>query len=479
MDILFYNPPFKGRFSRTSRSPAIAKGGTLYFPIWLAYAAGLAERDGNRVTLIDAPAGNIDQSETITKLNGAVPELIVIDTSTPSIFNDIQIAEELKRYFPNSFLTLVGTHPSALPEECLQIGQAIDAVAVGEYDHTICELAKCLNNNSPLESVDGLVFRKNGGIIKNNFRKRIENLDELPFVSSVYKKHLSFKDYFFAAANYPMVMIMTGRGCPHSCFFCVYPQVFHSRFYRVRSPEDVVDEFEYILNNFEGIKEIGIEDDCFTANPKRVRAICNLIIERKLKINWYCNVRADVDYTLLKLMHKAGCRLVTVGFESGCQHVLDNMDKNITVEQYYRFAKDAKRSGLLVHGCIMTGNPGDNRETLAESYDFAKKINCDSMQFYPLYVYPGTRAWDWAKTNGYLKTEDFKEWLTDEGFHNCVIDIPDFSSEEMVFWCDYYLKKYHFRPVYIAQKILQLVRSPSEGVRSIKSGWTFLKNRMS
>jgi len=95
----------------------------------------------------------------------------------------------------------------------------------------------------------------------------------------------------------------------------------------------------------------------------------------------------------MKLMKQAGCRLVTVGFESGSQNILDNMHKGERVEQYYRFARDAKKAGILVHGCIMVGNPGDTRETLAESYEFAKKISCDSMQFYPLYVYPGTEAW--------------------------------------------------------------------------------------
>ncbi|MDP7422524.1 MAG: radical SAM protein, partial [bacterium] len=340
--------------------------------------------------------------------------LIVVDTSTPSIYSDIAVGAELKNEFPNSFVVLVGTHPSALPEKTLQVNSTIDAVAVGEYDYTIRDLAEALRNKTVLDSIPGLVFRKNRAVRVNPPREKIKNLDDLPFVSSVYKQHLNPRDYFFAAADYPMTMIITGRGCPFKCHFCVYPQVFHSRRYRVRSAENVVAEFEYITENLPEVKEVGIEDDCFSANRKHVREICELLIERKNRLKWYCNVRGDVEYDLLKLMKRAGCRLVTVGFESGVQDILDNMHKGEQLERYYRFARDAAKAGLLVHGCIMVGNPGDTRETLAKSYEFARKINCDSMQFYPVYVYPGTEAYDWAVEKGYLKTTDFDQWVTED-----------------------------------------------------------------
>lgn len=473
MNILFLNPPFIGRFSRTSRSPAVTKGGTLYYPIWLAYAAGVAEKEGHEIQFYDAPAEGLSIDSVFGRMDGFVPNMVVVDTSTPSIYSDVETARKIKARFPNVFTILVGTHPSALPEETIGIDDQVDAVAVGEYEYTIRDLAHSIERGLPLEGVEGLVFRQNGSIVRNKEREKIKNLDEIPFVSSVYKKQLNVENYFFAAANYPMVMIMTGRGCPYRCFFCVYPQVFHGRFYRVRSPENVVDEFEYIVNNFPEVKEVGIEDDCFTANPRRVKRICELLIERGLKIKWYCNVRGDLDYSLMKLMNEAGCRLVTVGFESGCQHILDNMHKDETVERYYKFAEDAKRAGILVHGCIMVGNPGDTKETLARSYEFAKKINCDSMQFYPLYVYPGTEAYNWAQENNFLTTSDFSEWLTRDGLHNCVLNTPELSSDEMVSLCDYYLKKYHLRPNYLIMKLLQAAKSPSEGCRSLKSAKAF------
>ena len=111
-------------------------------------------------------------------------------------------------------------------------------------------------------------------------------------------------------------------------------------------------------------------------NIIKFKKICDLLIKRDIHIPWYCNVRGDLDYSLLKSMKKAGCRLVTVGFESGCQEVLNNINKGEKVERYYQFAKDAHKAGILVHGCIMAGNPGDSKGTLAKSYAFAKKINC-------------------------------------------------------------------------------------------------------
>ncbi|MCP5003095.1 MAG: B12-binding domain-containing radical SAM protein, partial [Planctomycetes bacterium] len=284
MNILFLNPPFIGRFSRTSRSPAVTKGGTLYYPIWLAYAAGVSECAGHNVMLVDAPAEDLDLEQTFDRLGAFVPDLIVVDTSTPSIYSDIHVTENIKEKFPDTFSILVGTHPSALPEDTLGLSNDVDAVATGEYDYTIRDLANAIENKCPLANVGGIVFRDGHTLVKNKNREKIENLDEVPFVSSVYKKHLHHRNYFFAAANYPMVMTITGRGCPFKCFFCVYPQVFHGRRYRTRSAENVVDEFEYIIGNFPGIGEIGIEDDCFTANRGHAREICELLIKRRIKI---------------------------------------------------------------------------------------------------------------------------------------------------------------------------------------------------
>ena len=134
MNVLVLNPPFKGRFSRTSRSPAVTLGGTIYYPFWLAYAAGVLEQNGFAASLIDAPAQGLSVDDVLARAKDSPPQLIVVDTSTPSIYSDVQVAEKLKENFPGSFVTLVGTHPSALPEATLALSEKVDAVAVGEYE---------------------------------------------------------------------------------------------------------------------------------------------------------------------------------------------------------------------------------------------------------------------------------------------------------------------------------------------------------
>jgi radical SAM superfamily enzyme YgiQ (UPF0313 family) len=285
---------------------------------------------------------------------------------------------------------------------------------------------------------------------------------------------LNVRDYYFAAARYPMVMTMTGRGCPNRCGFCVYPQTFHGRRYRFRSPENVADEFAWVVRHLPRVREIGIEDDTFTADRARSREICEALLRRRIRIPWYCNVRPDVDLETLRLMKRAGCRLVTVGFESGDPTVLGAMNKGVAPETSLRFAADARRAGLLVHGCLVLGYPGETRESIRESLRFARALRCDSMQFYPLFAYPGTEAYALAKAAGLLETEDYRRWVTAEGYHDCVIHLPGGTSRELAAICDQAYRNYHLRPGYIGRKFLQGLAHPEEGIRTLRSGRKYL-----
>ena len=474
MKVLLLNPPFKtecGRFSRTSRSPAITKSGTLYFPFWLAYATGVLEDDGFKVKFLDAPASGLSREDVLRQIINFSPDMVVVDTSTPSINSDLEIASTIKRHLENVYVVVVGTHPSALPEETLEYAPEVDGVCVGEYDYTLRDLARCIERKADPASVSGLYLRKNEKIIATGDREKIRDLDTLPFVSRVYKKHLDYRNYFFAAATYPMVMIITGRGCPFRCFFCVYPQTFHGNRYRLRSATNVVQEFEYILENFPGIQSIGIEDDTFTAKPSRVVEICKALIDRRInkRISWWANTRVNLELDVMKLMKKAGCRLVIPGFESGCQEILEGMNKGISIEQSFHFMKDAKKAGLLVHGCFMVGNPGETKETMERTLKFAKQLNPDNAQFFPLIPYPGTKAYQWAKSNGFLVEEDFSHWVTEEGLHQCVIRTKDLSNEEILDFCDKARREFYLRPSYLARKFMQSICSFQEARRNLKS----------
>lgn len=475
MKILVLNPPFIGRFSRAQRSPAVTKSGTLYYPVWLAYATGVLEKNGFEVKLIDASAQGLKSEDVFKIAKDFDPRLIVVGTSTPSIYNDVKITSELKRQLPNSFNTLVGTHVSALPDETLNLDKKIDAIARGEYDYTIRDLAIALNRKSDLNNVLGLSFRKEGTIVHNPERPKITQVDEIPFVSSIYKKHLNIKDYFFAASNYPEVQIFTARGCPFRCFFCVYPQIMHGHTYRPRSPQNVVDEFEFIANNLPEVKEIVIEDDTFTVDKERVAQICNLLIEKKIKLKWNANVRADLDLATMKKMKQAGCHLIIVGFETAEQAILNNIRKGFKVEQIEEFFKNSKKAGLLVHAAFMAGNPGETEETLNKTLKLAKHLMPDTVQFFPLMVYPGTEAFKWAKEKGFLRMTNYADWLTGEGLHNCLIDLPNLKAEKLVSWCDKARRQYYLSPRYLFYKFKQIIRHPQELRRTFKAVHQFKK----
>lgn len=483
MQILLLNPPFKteyGKFSRDQRSPAITKSGTLYYPVWLAYATGILEKFGYNAKLVDSCAELLSFEKTLALIQTYKPNVVVLNTSTPSIWSDIKFAEKVKCHLPNCFIICVGTHPSALPEETMALSNAIDVIARREYDYTILEIVKALGNNKEISNILGITYRdKNTGkCLSNPDRPLIENLDELPFAAEVYKRHLNINNYFFAAAEYPMVMIFTGRGCPNNCFFCVYPQVFHGRdSYRLRSPENVVAEFEYILTNFPEVKAIGIEDDTFTADISRARQICNLLIEKGInkKISWWVNARVNLDYATMKLMKEAGCNLLIAGFESGNQTVLNGMHKGISLEQSKEYVENAKKAGLRIHGCFMVGNPGETKQTMEETLAMALQLNTDTAQFFPLMVYPGTEAFEWARKNNLLTTEDYSQWVTEEGLHNCVICTKDQTNKELVKFCDQARRKYYLRPQYIITKIIQSMGNSNERKRILKSAKRFVK----
>ncbi len=479
--ILFLNPPFLPNFSRASRSPAVAKSATLYYPIFLAYATGAAEAEGFETLLLDAPAMELDLTAVVERARTWKPDLCVIDTSTPSIENDARVAVELKNA-TGARICLVGTHVSALPNESLQLSPLLDYAAVREYDYTVRDLARLLcRSKEPAErdlrGIPGLAYRWGESIRFTGERPYIENLDALPFVSRIYKKHLSnhIHRYFYGSTRFPVMTILSGRGCPYACSYCVYPQNLVGHKYRFRSVENVVDEMEFIGKAFPQVREIFLEDDTLTVNRDRCRSLAAEIRRRGLKLTWTTNSRADADFQTLRELKLAGLRLVCVGFESGDQAVLDGIGKKITVEQMKRFAKNARKAGVMVHGCFLVGSKGESRETLKKTLDLALTLRPDTAQFYPIMVYPGTKAFQWAKDNGYIQAKQWRDWLTAEGLHNSVVSNPELPSEELVRFCDHARRRFYLRPRYLGSKLLQVIGRPREAKRVFRSARTFLR----
>ena len=486
MKIVTLNPPYFPMFSRASRSPAVTKSSTLYYPFFLSYATGVLEDDGFDVTLIDAPGAKLDRQATIEKIEALKPEIVFCETCTPSIENDLEVMKEIKEAGV-PMVVAVGTHVSALPEEVLSQNPFVDVVCRHEYEYIVRDLANKIRSADyadyaemglDLSGIKGISYRCNGRICHNEDRPHIDNLDELPFVSRVYRDHLRphINSYFYGANLHPVVSILSGRGCPHRCAYCVYPQTMMGHRYRLRSVGNVVDELEFISRELPEVKEIFLEDDTLTVDKKRAMAISQEIIDRGLRIIWSTNSRADADYETMRIMHKSGCRLLCVGFESGSQEILDKLQKHIIRDNYFKFRDDARRAGLLIHGCFMYGNDGETKETMRQTLELAKELNCDTAQFYPIMVYPGTRAYDDYKKMGYITAHSYREWLTPDGQHNCVISLPNISKEDLVAFCDQSRREFYLRPRYILSKVRQIFSHPRETKRILRASGTLMKH---
>ena len=471
MKIIYLNGPYrKLPYSRSSRTPAVTKSGTIYYPIWLAYAAGLARRKSDfDVRLLDAVAQKWDHAQLIDFLKIAPPHLVFCDTSTPSIYEDLATAAAIKESFSHCRVVLVGTHATALPVQLLNADHRIDAVIRGEYDLTALELAWALDQNRSWQSVPGITLRQNDESIHTPDRDLIDDLDQFPFAAETYRDFLRLEDYFFAAAQYPMVMTVTSRGCPHRCWWCLYPQVMHRGRFRTRSGKNVADEFAYLSRELPHVREVGIEDDLFTADKKRLREICRLLIAQNNKLNFWCDTRVDLDYETMRLMKAAGCRLLIAGFETASQTILDTIDKGTQVDQAFEFMAHARRARLLVHGCFVLGNPGETPATMQDTLNLAKKLDPDTVQFFPMIVYPGTRMYQWAKDNRCLRTEDFNHWLTPDGLHNFVVDLPGLPGHEVLRFCDYARRRFYLRKKYVVRKLTQSLSDRHEARRNLKA----------
>ena len=478
MKIYLLNPPFVENFVRCGRWQGVAaRGGTLYYPIWLAYAAGVLEKQGHTIRLVDAPAwkwGREEVKEDARKFN---PALIIADSNFSSLRNDGDVAKLLKDV-TGAVSVLVGPPVSQFSERVLA-NDGVDIAARLEYDFTVRDIAEAVEGGVSFEDINGISYKENGRITHNPDREFItsEELDRIPFVSRVCKEHLNIQDYFLGHTLYPMVQIFTGRGCPNQCTFCAWPETLMGRKHRVRSVENVVDELEYITKELPEVKEIFIEDDTFTIDRQRIREVCSEIGQRGLDIAWSCNARANLDYETMRVMKEAGCRLLDVGYESGSDVILRNIKKGITTSDSRRFTKDAKRARLMILADLIFGMPGETKETAEQTIRFVKEIKPNIVQFSVATPIPGTEFYDYVKENGFLLVDDLEESLDEDGFQKCIVSYPEFTERDVENYVDRALREYYLSPSYIPVVIKNVMRKNGvhELMGVVKSAKVFLK----
>ena len=433
MRTLFLNPPsFEGFDGGAgSRWPASREIESYWYPVWLCYPAGMLADS----KVVDAPPHKVSIEQTVQMAKDF--ELLVLFTSTPGFHVDVKIAEMMKDVNSKLKIAFVGPPVTVEPDKAFHDTTAVDFIVRKEFDHQIAGFAQ----GKPLSELPGVSYRKNGGVVHNPDGGVIENLDELPWVTKVYKRDLDFRRYNVPFLLNPFVAFYTSRGCPAMCTFCLWPQTHSGHRWRLRSVQDIANECRYTLENFPGLKEIFFDDDTFNYKKDRTVELCKEL--KKLNFTWSCTSRVTTDYETLKAMKEAGCRLLIVGYESGDAQILKNIKKGATVDMAQRFTANAHKLGLTIHGDFIVGLPGESRTTLRNTIDFAKRLDLATLQVSIAHPYPGTEFFDYVKNNGLITLDS----MTDESGHQLPnIVYPGLDRGELVEWVERFYGEYYFRP---------------------------------
>jgi len=450
MKIIYINPPYGDNFVRSARWAAKSRGRVQRHPEQALIQIAVLEAAGHQCKFIDGAALNLTKDNISAQIKDFQPELVIIHTTTPSIYSDIDYAKSAKQIV-DCKAVLVGAHASAEPDDCFRIAEGtVNFIIRGEVEYSLRDIATQI----PAAEIKGISFWQDGNIIHNPDRAPLD-VNELPFPAWQYVDPRWYQD---GGKLFPFLTLYSGRGCFGMCTYCRETSVVNGRRMRMRDPKLVVNEMEYDLRLFPYLKEIMFETDTFTAVKSHVEGVCNEIIRCNLhkKISWSCNARVDIDLTLLPLMKKAGCRMLMVGFEFGTNAQLDSVKKGTTIEQSKAFAKEAHRLGFTIHGCFMIGAPGETAESAQATINFAKSLPLDTIQVSGIAVYPGTELYTWAKENGFLTAKDWTEWVNADHEQVTILSYPQFSKEQIDLYIDKALKEFYLRPAQIAKMILKL-----------------------
>ncbi len=395
----------------------------IYFPLGLGYIASVLRDGGHDVTFVDPEAHGQTYSDLERILTEIEPGLVGIGCSTPNFAVALKIAG-IARKCTKAKICVGGVHVSALPKETLRDNDILDFVVMGEGEYTLLELA---GGVSP-SKIKGIARRVGKKVVINPPRPFIEDVDSIPFPARDLADMDKYRPAAYVGMGKKSATMITSRGCPSRCTFCASHLTLGNRF-RPRSPENVVDEIEHLVNDY-GIEHIIFEDDTFTVDVERAKKICNLMIERKIDINWYCFSRVNViSRDLLSVMKRSGCYSIGYGVESGNPEILKTIKKGITLNQVRKAFDLTKKFNIRVLGFFMFGLPGDTPETIRQTLDFAKEVN-PHMAFFNLMVpYPGTEVFINREKYGFEICRDYGSFVS-IGTH-AVVTRPGLSNTDL------------------------------------------------
>lgn len=447
-------------------------------PLGLGFMAAVLENSGHEVKIIDSPALDLlDCSGVIKRIKEESPELLGITATSHSRFNAINILEGIEEL--DCLKVLGGVHFSFSDSDALQHTPA-DIVVRGEGEYALLDIAE----RKPLDSIQGITYRKNKQIIRNSDRQFLD-VRKLPHPARHLFPMEKYNTVLEGEYKTKCTSILTSRGCPNACVFCSSPSYWR-RILRLRDPVDVVDEIEEVISTY-GIHGFDFWDDTLTIVPKHVEQICNEIIRRNLDIVWYARIRVNtVNRPLLELMKKAGCVALSFGVESGSPRILKEIKKNITLDQAEKVAKICSELGFHTKAFLMFNLPTETLEDVKLTLKFMDKLDNSYHNMIIIrgitLVYPGTMIEKIAKIEGILPKDfswnslyHFEKYQKYREFGISRI-VPSFEHIPLEKLIPFIERWYQKRALVSGFKGLAEIRSINDFYNCTQRVWKYIKN---
>jgi anaerobic magnesium-protoporphyrin IX monomethyl ester cyclase len=388
-------------------------------PLGVTYVAAAFEAAGAEVRIFDYIVSEYTAGKLRAQIDAFQPDLLGATSVTLNFPGAAEIVCTAKRYRPSLITMMGGPHVSFAAERTLKDYPGIDLIIAGEGERTIAELTAEDFNPEKWDKIPGVIFRRDGLIVDTGPRSLIDDLDTLPLPA---RHHLPLSRY--QALGYP-ISIITSRGCPYSCIFCLGRRMIGSRV-RLRSPSPVVDEIEEILDY--GIDRINIADDLFVSSRGKVKEVCDEIIRRGLRFGWSAFARVNtVDLETLKLMREAGCDSISFGVETGNPEMLKRIRKGITLDQVRHAVSLCREAGIIAHTSFIVGLPGETEATLRETGEFAASLG-SLYGYHFLSPFPGTTV---REEVGNYDLEILTDDWTRYDANSAIVQTSTLSSEKM------------------------------------------------
>lgn len=447
MKVLLLNLPNKEQITRRYMCSYVSPE-SLLPPIELISVGAIArEWKKSEVTLIDCIAEKKSSKELINQIITLKPDIIISITGFECFEEDIDEARLVKQNFPNTTFVYFGHYATHFPEETLRHSGA-DYVIFGEPDLVYSELSDALENKKSIEEIEGIAYMRNDQLVVQGQEKRIRNPNELPIPAYDL---LPANKYYEPLLKNPFGMIQSARGCPYQCNFCV--KSYGSKLTKLTA-ERIVEEIK-IWQSLFGTKSIRFIDDTFTVNKKRVIELCQLILENNIKIEWACLSRTDnIDRELVQWMHKAGCKRIYFGMESGSQRMMDIYKKNLDIDQALEAFQICRDENVEAAAFFMSGHPDETDADFQKTIDFVKKSALHFASFNPLTPYPGTPLFDEMKEALEFSIYPYNNEWKDKTIYTV------FDARKKIFY-----KSFYMRPGYLAKNIGSLMSNINEFVR--------------